>query len=37
MTTFFAPNTLPGEQTNRAYDELRRPAGLTGSGTASSS
>ena len=21
MTTFFAPNTLPGEQTDRAYDD----------------
>jgi hypothetical protein len=27
MTTFFAANTLPGEQINRAYDELHRHAG----------
>ena len=28
MTTFFAPNTLPGEQTDRAYDDLHRYVGL---------
>ena len=35
MTTLFAPNTLPGEQTDRAYDDLHRYVGL-GHGASSS-
>ena len=29
MTAFFIPDTPPGEQTNRAYEDLRRYAQLT--------